>query len=41
MDYKLDLPPSSHVHQVFHDSLLNNEIGDNMQIQTTLLEINE
>jgi hypothetical protein len=41
MAYKLDLPPSSHVHLVFHVSCLNKVINDNIPIQTILLEINE
>jgi len=41
MAYKLELPPSSHVHTVFHVSLLNKVIGNMIPIQTILLEINE
>ena len=41
MDYKLELPPYSCVHPVFHVSLLNKVIGDKIPIQTILLEINE
>jgi hypothetical protein len=41
MDYKLELPPSSRVHPVFHVSLLNKVIGNTIPIQTILLEINE
>jgi hypothetical protein len=41
MDYKLDLPPSSHVHPIFHVSFLKKVIGEKIPIQTILLEINE
>jgi hypothetical protein len=41
MDYKLELPPSSLVHPVFHVSCLKKVINDKIQVQTILLEINE
>jgi hypothetical protein len=41
MAYKLELPPSSHVHLVFHVSCLKNVIDDKISVQTTLPEINE
>lgn len=41
MAYKLELPPASRAHLVFHVSHLNKVIGDNIPIQTLLLEINE
>jgi hypothetical protein len=41
MDYKLELPPSSHVRPIFHVSFLNKVIDDNIPVQTILLEINE
>jgi hypothetical protein len=41
MDYKLELPPSSCVHLVFHVSFLKKVIGDKIPVQTILPEINE
>jgi hypothetical protein len=41
MAYKLELPPSSHVHLVFHVSFLKKVIDENILVQTILLEINE
>jgi hypothetical protein len=41
MDYKLELPPSSHEHPIFHASCLKKVIGDKILVQTIVLEINE
>jgi hypothetical protein len=41
MAYKLELPPSSHVHPVFHVSFLKKVINDKIPVQTILPEINE
>jgi hypothetical protein len=41
MAYKLELPPSSCVHLVFHISSLNKVIDNKISVQTVLLEINE
>jgi hypothetical protein len=41
MSYKLELPPYSHVHPLFHVSCLKKVIGDKILVQTILLEINE
>jgi hypothetical protein len=41
MDYKLKLPPSSHVHSVFYVSFLKKIIGDKIPIPTILSEIDE
>ena len=41
MAYKLELLPSSQVHPVFHVSCLNKVIGENLPVQTILLEIDE
>ena len=41
MAYKLELPASSWVHQIFHVSCLKNVIGDTIPIQTILSELNE
>jgi hypothetical protein len=41
MAYKLELPPYSHVHLVFHVSLLKKVIDNKISIQTILPEINE
>jgi hypothetical protein len=38
MAYKLDLPPSSHVHPVFYVSHLNKVIDVKILVQTILLE---
>jgi hypothetical protein len=36
MTYKLELPPSSHVHQIFHVSCLNKVTNDKILVQTVL-----
>jgi hypothetical protein len=41
MAYKLELPASSRVHQVFHVSCLNKVIGDKSPVQTILPELDE
>jgi hypothetical protein len=41
MAYKLELPPSSRVHLVFHVSRLKKVIRNNILVQTILPEINE
>jgi hypothetical protein len=41
MDYKLEFPPSSHVHLVFHVSFLKKVIDNKIPIQTILPKINE
>ena len=41
MEYKLELPASSRVHQVFHVSCLKKVIGDKLPIQTIFPEIDE
>jgi hypothetical protein len=41
MAYKLDLPPSSHVHPIFHVYLLKKVINDKILVQIILPEINE
>ena len=41
MAYKLELPASSQVHPVFHVSCLNKVIGENIPVQTILLELDE
>jgi hypothetical protein len=41
MAYKLELPPSSHVHLVFHVSCLKKVIGDKIPVQTVSPEINQ
>ena len=41
MDYKLEFPPSSCVHLVFHVSFLKKVIKKNILFQTILPEINE
>lgn len=41
MAFKLEFPPSSHVHLVFHVSCLKKVIGDKILVQSILLEINE
>jgi hypothetical protein len=39
--YKLELPPYSHVHLVFHVSFLKKVTANKIPVQTILLEINE
>ena len=41
MAYKLDLPPSSRVHILFHVSCLKKVIGNKIPVQTSLPELNE
>jgi hypothetical protein len=41
MAYKLDFPPSSCVHPIFHVSFLKKVTGNKILVQTILLEINE
>jgi hypothetical protein len=41
MAYKLELPPSSHVHIVLQVSFLKNIIGDKISDQTILPKINK
>jgi hypothetical protein len=41
MAYKLELPPSSHVHLVFHVSCLKKVIDDKILVQTVSPEINQ
>ena len=41
MAYKLELPASSRVHQVFHVSCLKKVIGENLPVQTILPELDE
>jgi hypothetical protein len=41
MAHKLELPPSSHVHPLFHVSYLKKVINNKIPIQTILSEINE
>ena len=41
MAYKLELPPSSHIHLVFHVSCLKKVIGDKISVQTMLPELDE
>jgi hypothetical protein len=41
MAYKLELPASSLVHPVFHVSCLKKVIGDQIPVQTILLELEE
>jgi hypothetical protein len=41
MAYKLELPPSSCVHLVFHVSCLKKVIGDKIPVQTIFLELDE
>ena len=41
MAYKLELPASSRVHRVFHVSCLKKVIGENLPVQTILLELDE
>ena len=41
MPYKLELPASSRVHTIFHVSCLKKVIGENIPVQTILLELDE
>ena len=41
MAYKLELSASSQVHLVFHVSCLKKVIGENIPVQTILLELDE
>jgi hypothetical protein len=41
MAKKLELPPSSHVHQIFHVYFLKKLMGGKIPIQTILPDINE
>ena len=41
MPYKLELPASSRVHPIFHVSCLKKVIGDKLQVQTILPELDE
>jgi hypothetical protein len=41
MAYKLEFPPYSHVHIVFHVSFLKKVINDKIPYQTILLDIDE
>jgi len=41
MAYKMELPPSSHVHPIFYVSCLKKVIENNIPVQTILPEINE
>ena len=41
MAYKLEFPPSSHVHLFFHISCLKKITDDKISVQTILLEIDE
>ena len=41
MAYKLELPASSQVHPIFHVSCLKKFIGENILVQTILLELDE
>ena len=41
MAYKLELSASSRVHLVFHVSCLKKVIGDNIPVQTILLELDK
>ena len=41
MAYKLELPPSSQVHPIFHVSCLKKFIGEKIPVQTIFPEIDE
>jgi hypothetical protein len=41
MAYKLELPPSSRIHPIFHVSFLNKVINNKILVQTILPKINE
>ena len=41
MAYKLELPASSRVHPIFHVSCLKKVIGENIPVQTMILELDE
>jgi hypothetical protein len=41
MDYKLEMPPSSCVHPIFHVSFLKKVINNKILVQTSLPELNE
>jgi hypothetical protein len=41
MAFKLELPPYSHVHPIFHVSCLKKVISDKISVQTILPKINE
>ena len=41
MPYKLELPPSSQVHPVFHVPSLKKVIGENIPVQTIFPELDE
>jgi hypothetical protein len=41
MDYKLELPPCSHVHLVFHVFFSKKVIGDKISVHAILPNINE
>jgi hypothetical protein len=41
MAYKLELPPSSRVHPIFHVSFLKKVIDNKIPVQTSLPELNE
>ena len=39
--YKLELPPSSRIHPIFHVSCLKKVIGTNIRAQTILPQLDE